>query len=70
MSKAKLMPSNAVEISLIFRQILGTLVLGWTPNHLALGAQLAPGEKRLVCIPAVPFYRLTFSKKSLQANKL
>ena len=46
MSKA-----NDVEISLIFRQILGPLVLSWVPNHFVLGAQLAPGEKRLVCIP-------------------
>ena len=51
MSKAKLMLGNAVEISLIFRRILGPLVLGWAPNHFVLGAQLAPGEKRLVCIP-------------------
>ena len=39
---AKLMPGNAVEISLIFRWILGPLVLGWAPNHFVLGAQLAP----------------------------
>ena len=51
MSKAKLMLGNAVEISLIFRRNLGPLVLGWAPNHFFLGAQLAPGEKRLVCIP-------------------
>ena len=51
MSEAKLMLGNAVEISLIFRWILGPLVLGWAPNHFVLGAQLAPGEKRLVCIP-------------------
>ena len=36
---------------LIFRRILGPYVLGWVPNHFILGAQLAPGEKRLVCIP-------------------
>ena len=51
MSKVKLMLGNTVEISLIFRQILGPLVLGWAPNHFVLGAQLAPGKKRLVCIP-------------------
>ena len=39
------MLGNAVEISLIFRWILGPLVLGWTPNHFDLGAQLAPGKK-------------------------
>ena len=41
---AKLMFGNAVEISLIFRRILGPLVLGWAPNHFVLGTQLAPGE--------------------------
>ena len=46
-----------VEMSLIFYfQILGSLVLGWAPNHFVLGAQLAPGEKRLVCIPAGVYY--------------
>ena len=40
-----------VEISLIFYRILGPLVLDWAPNHFVLGAQLAPGEKMLVCIP-------------------
>ena len=39
------------EMRLIFRQILGPLVLGWAPNNFVLGAQLASGEKRLVCIP-------------------
>ena len=43
---------NGVEISLIYRQILGPLVLDWAPNHFLLGAQLASGEKRSVCIPA------------------
>ena len=42
---------NGVEMSLVFRRILGPLVLGWAPNHFVLGAQLALGEKRLVCIP-------------------
>ena len=51
MSKAKLILGNAVEISLIFHRILGPLVLGWAPNLFALGAQLVPGEKMLVCIP-------------------
>ena len=44
------MLDNGVEMSLIFRRILGPLVLGWAPNHFVLGAQLAPGEKK-VCIP-------------------
>ena len=44
MSKAKLMLGNAVEISLIFRRILGPQVLGWAPNHFVLGAQLALGD--------------------------
>ena len=46
MSKAKLMLGNAIEISLIFRRILGPLVFGWAPNHFVLEAQLAPGKKR------------------------
>ena len=45
------MLGNGVEISLIFRRVLGPLVLGWAPNPFILGAQLAHGEKRLVCIP-------------------
>ena len=44
------MLGNAVEINLIFRRILGPFVLGWAPNHYVLRAQLAPGEKKLVCI--------------------
>ena len=39
-------------MSLIFCRILGPLFLGWAPNYFVLGAQLAPGEKRLVCISA------------------
>ena len=39
-------------MSLIFCRILGPLVFGWAPNHFVLGAQLSPGEKMLVCIPA------------------
>ena len=42
---------NDVEMSLILRRIMGPFVLGLAPNHFVLGAQLAPGEKRLVCIP-------------------
>ena len=42
---------NFVEISSIFCRILGPLVLGWAPNYFILGAQLATGEKMLVCIP-------------------
>ena len=45
MSEAKLMLGNAVEISLIFRWILGPLVFGWAHNHFVLVAQLAPGKK-------------------------
>ena len=45
---------NGVEISLIFCRILGSLALGWAPNHFVLGAHLAPGGKRLVCIPEIP----------------
>ena len=47
------MLGNGVEMSLIFHRILGPLVLGWAPNHVGLGAQLAPGENRLVCIPVI-----------------
>ena len=43
----------------IFHQTLGPLVLGWAPNHFVLGAQLAPGEKRLVCIPGIPICLFT-----------
>ena len=45
------MLGNGVEISLIFRRILGPLNFRWARNHLVLGAQLSPGEIRLVCIP-------------------
>ena len=48
------MLGNAVEIILIFRWILGPLVLGWAPNHFVWGAQLAPGKKGLVFIPDIP----------------
>ena len=41
------MLSNGVEMSLIVHRILDPLVLGWAPNHFVLGAQVAPGEKRL-----------------------
>ena len=46
-------------MSLIFQKILGPLVLGWAPNHLVLGAQLAPGEKRFVYIPVQSESRFT-----------
>ena len=50
---------NGIEISLIYRQILGPLVLGWAPNHFHLGAQLAPGEKgqsvSLKLLPSLQF---------------
>ena len=32
--------------------------MGWAPNHLVLGAQLAPGKKRLFCIPGTPMQGL------------
>ena len=44
---------DCVEMSSITCRILGPLVLGWAPNHFILGAQLAPVEKMLVCIPDV-----------------
>ena len=57
------MLGNGIEMSLIFGQTLGPLVLGWAPNHFALGAQLAPGEKRLVCIPEVVVIQMTSTLK-------
>ena len=45
------MCGTGIAMSLFFRQILGPLILCWAPDHFLLGAQLAPGEKRLVCIP-------------------
>ena len=45
------MLGNGVEMSSVFHQILGPLALGWAPNNFVLGAQLALGEKSLVCIP-------------------
>ena len=50
------MLGNGIEMSLIFGQTLGPLVLGWAPNYFVLGAQHAPGEKRLVCMP--DFYKV------------
>ena len=54
------MCGTGIAMSLFFRQILGPLILCWAPDHFLLGAQLAPGEKRLVCIP-VMFVHYTFS---------
>ena len=45
------MLGNGAEMSLNNRQILGPLNFGWAPNHLVLGAKLAPGEIKLVCFP-------------------
>ena len=45
------MLGNDIEMRLIFRLTLAPLVLGWAPNCFVLGAQFAPGKKRLVCIP-------------------
>ena len=42
-----------VGISLIYRQILGPLVLGLASNHFLLGAQLAPGEKKVSLYPCL-----------------
>ena len=62
------MLGNDVEIDLIFRRILGPLVLGWAPNHFVLGAQDAPGEKRLVCIPDNNIDLDFGREKNLKAN--
>ena len=45
---------NGVAMSLIFRKILGPLVLGWAPNCIVLGAQLASEGKKLVHNPVDP----------------
>ena len=45
------MCGTGITMSLLFRQILGPLILCWAPDHFLLGAQLAPGEKRLVRFP-------------------
>ena len=45
------MLGNGVEIILVLRQILCSLDLGWASNRFVLGAQLALGEIRFVCIP-------------------
>ena len=50
------MLGNGVKMGIIFRRIQGPLFLGWAPNHFVLGAQLVPGEKRLVGIPASPVH--------------
>ena len=49
------MLGNGVKMILVFHRILGPLVLGWAPNHFVLGAQLALGKKKLVCIPGQCF---------------
>ena len=41
MSKA----NECMAMSLIFRLILGPLVLGWVPNHIDLGPSLRLEEK-------------------------
>ena len=58
------MLGNGVEMSLIYCGILGPLDLGWAPNHFVLGAQLAPGEKRLDCIPASAYQRSSRCNKT------
>ena len=47
------MVGNGVEMSSIFPWNPGPLNFGLSPNHFVLGAQLAPDEKRLVCIPVM-----------------
>ena len=72
------MLGNGIEMSLIFGQTLGPSVLGWAPNHFVLGAHLAPGVKRLVCIPGAhnffkiqyPLWKATFSLDKLEFKSL
>ena len=45
------MLGNGIEMSLIFGQTLGPLVLGCAPNHFVLGTQLAAGEKKVSLHP-------------------
>ena len=47
------MLGNGVAMNLFFHRILGPLILGWALNHFVLGAQLASGKERLVCIPVM-----------------
>ena len=53
-------------MSLIFCKILGPLVVGWAPIILFLRAQLAPGEKKLVCIPV--FYLMSIDTNMTSPN--
>ena len=52
------MISNGVEMSFIFPRILRPLDLGWVTNHFVLGAQLAPGGKKVSLYPC-PYNRST-----------
>ena len=56
------MLGNGIEMGLIYCRTLGPLVLVWAPNHFVLGAQLAPDEKRLVCIPVRNYPALKVSQ--------
>ena len=47
------MLGNGVEMNVIFRGILDPLNFRWALYHLILGAQHAPVEIRLVCIPVM-----------------
>ena len=71
------MLDNGIEIGLIFGRTLGPLVFGWAPNHFVLGAQLAPSEKMLVCIPDQPdqvyqplSYDIASGSEIMPCNKL
>ena len=56
------MLGNGVEMSFINRQILGPLNFSWAPNHLVLGAQLAPSEIRLVCFLHLQYMNNHYAK--------
>ena len=55
------MLGNGIEMSLFSAK-------PWAPYHFVVGAQLAPGEKRLVCIPEAPHLRLTQTNCSEFSN--
>ena len=52
-------------MSSFFCRTLGSLVLGWAPNNFILGAQLAPGEKMLVCMPVLWLVLLSARMKKI-----
>ena len=55
------MLGNDIEMSLIFGQALGPLVWGWALNHFDLGAQLAPGEKKISLYPCKDRTQITLA---------